>query len=67
MGQCVSPYQPTKRQKYPFETEPIGTEDLRGKQLPKLYFHSVLANVKIKNYPYVPLKKFRIKLFPFLK
>lgn len=56
MGQCVSPSQPPKRQTYSFATEPAGTEDLRGKQLPKLYFHSVLANVKIKNYPYVPLK-----------
>ena len=55
MGQCVSSSPPQKRHDYDYAAEPLGTEALRDKQLPKLYFHSVLANVKVKNYPYVTL------------
>ncbi len=53
MGQCASPSTGTRRQANFFECEPVGTEALKDKQLPKLLFHSVLANVKIKNYPFV--------------
>ena len=59
MGQCASPAAGTRRQTNFFECEPVGTEALKDKQLPKLLFHSVLANVKIKNYPFVLIFRLR--------
>jgi len=52
MGHCVSsPLR--KKNTHLYDLEPVDTESLRDKQLPKLYFHAILANVKIKKYPYV--------------
>jgi hypothetical protein len=67
MGQCASSAPPYKRSTYSFESEPAGTEALKNKQLPKLIFHSVLANVKIKNYPYVLHKLVRRRQLLFLR
>lgn len=53
MGHCASSQKRTNPKAYHFECEPAGTEALKGKSLPKLLFHAVLANVKLKKYPYV--------------
>lgn len=52
MGHCVS-NTVRKKSAHVYNIEPVDTESLRDKQLPKLYFHAILANVKIKKYPYV--------------
>lgn len=53
MGQCTSSQKRSIQKGYHFESEPAGTEALKDKLLPKLLFHAVLANVKLKKYPYV--------------
>lgn len=53
MGHCTSSQKRTNPKGYHFECEPAGTEALKDKSLPKLLFHAVLANVKLKKYPYV--------------
>ena len=53
MGQCASGEKSGNRKPFSFECQPAGTEALKDMNLPKLLFHANLANVKLKQYPYV--------------
>ena len=67
MGPYASAPTSSKKKNYKYESEPIDTEALKDKHLPKLFFHSILANVKIKNYPYVRKIVDRKKQYLYLK
>ena len=67
MGQCATGSKPGSNKNYSFEKEPTGTEALKHKNLPKLLFHANLSNVRLKQYPYVPLPKLRTKPQPSLR
>lgn len=53
MGQCTSSQNRKTQKGYFYECEPAGTDDLKDKLLPRLLYHAILANVKLKKYPYV--------------
>lgn len=53
MGQCATGNKSSGSKNYHFAAEPAGTEALKNKRLPKLFFHATLANVKLKQYPFV--------------
>ena len=64
MGQCTTRSRPNTARNYPHECEPAGTEALRDKNLPKLLFHATLANVRLKQYPYVAFMSLSKRLQP---
>jgi hypothetical protein len=53
MGKCVST--PARRPTVLCGPEAVETDSLRGKPLPTLTFHALLANVILRPCPYVPL------------
>jgi len=66
MGQCASP-PPRKKTTHLHDREPADTESYKNKQLPKLHFQAVLANVKLKKYPFVTLFSLSPTPSPYLK